>query len=117
MHHRNTMQAFHRRVAVMVALALYPCVLNAAPTTSASLIQYDPATHIFRVDAVESTYVFGVNEKQELQSLYWGKRLAASDHFAAAHSMPEFSSFDLPITVTPQEYVGWAMGFTLAREK
>jgi alpha-galactosidase len=57
----------------------------------------------------EATYAFGVNERGELQHLYWGKRMGA-ENFGRAHSLPEWASFDLSTTTTPQEYPGWGAG-------
>ena len=57
----------------------------------------------------EATYALGVNERGELQHLYWGKRMGAED-FGGAHSLPEWSAFDLTTATTPQEYPGWGAG-------
>jgi alpha-galactosidase len=57
----------------------------------------------------EATYALGVNERGELQHLYWGKRMGAED-FGGAHSLPEWSAFDLSTATTPQEYPGWGAG-------
>ena len=65
---------------------------------------------VFRLDGGDSTYVFGVNERGELQPLYWGGRLGAHDSVPTAHSLPEVASFDSPYTTTPQEYAGWGAG-------
>ena len=65
---------------------------------------------MFRLDGGGTTYVFGVNERGELQALYWGGKLEPSDKSAAAHSMPEVASFDSPGTTTPQEYASWGAG-------
>jgi len=65
---------------------------------------------IFRLDGGNSTYAFGVNERGDLQPLYWGGRLGAHDSIAPAHSFPEMASFDSPATTTPQEYAGWGAG-------
>ncbi len=65
---------------------------------------------MFRLDGGDTTYVFGVNERGELQALYWGGKLAPGDKSAAAHSMPEMASFDSPGTTTPQEYASWGAG-------
>ena len=106
----TVISVLHLRIAALV-LALSSCfTVNVSAQTSPATIQFDSTTGVFRIDAADSTYVFGINEVQGLQNLYWGGHLAASDHFAAAHSMPELSSFELPITVTPQEYVGWGGG-------
>jgi alpha-galactosidase len=72
-------------------------------------VRFDPAARIFRIDAADTSYVIGVNENEELQSLYWGKRLPAADTFPAAKSHPG-RSFDLSNSVTPQEFVGWGGG-------
>ena len=57
----------------------------------------------------EATYALGVNERGELQHLYWGKRMGVED-FGGAHSLPEWSAFDLSTATTPQEYPGWGAG-------
>jgi alpha-galactosidase len=51
-----------------------------------------------------------VNPRGELQQLYWGGRLAATDSFAQAAPLPEWASFDSSFTNTPQEYAGWGAG-------
>ena len=65
---------------------------------------------IFRLDGGNSTYAFGVNERGDLQPLYWGGRLGAHDSIPPAHSFPEMASFDSPASTTPQEYAGWGAG-------
>ena len=65
---------------------------------------------VFRLDGGNSTYAFGVNERGDLQPLYWGGRLGEHDSIPAAHSFPEMASFDSPTTTTPQEYAGWGAG-------
>src|SRR5271170_8516168 len=67
-------------------------------------------TQVFRLDGGNSTYAFGVNERGELQPLFWGGRLGAHDSIAPAHSFPEVASFDSPYTTTPQEYAAWGAG-------
>jgi alpha-galactosidase len=64
----------------------------------------------FRLDGGNSTYAFGVNERGELQPIYWGGRLGAHDAMPVPHSLPEWASFDSPNTTTPQEYAGWGGG-------
>ena len=65
---------------------------------------------VIRLDGGNSTYAFGVNERGDLQSLYWGGRLGEHDKIPPAHSFPEMASFDSPATTTPQEYAGWGAG-------
>ena len=52
----------------------------------------------------------GVNERQELQHSYWGKRLQGDQDFAPVRASREWASFDGPGTTTPQEYPGWGAG-------
>src|SRR5271155_4284260 len=78
--------------------------LLAATTTSAQ------TTQVFRLDGGNSPYAFGVNERGELQPLYWGGRVGPHDSIPPAHSFPEMASFDSPYTTTPQEYAGWGAG-------
>jgi alpha-galactosidase len=73
---------------------------------------------VFRLDGGNATYAFGVNERGELQAIYWGGRLGPHDAIAAAQSLPEMASFDPPYTTTPQEYASWGAGlFTEAALK
>lgn len=65
---------------------------------------------VFRLDGGNATYAFGVNERGELQTLYWGGRIGGRDSVPAAHSNPEAASFDSPYTTTPQEYAAWGAG-------
>jgi len=67
-------------------------------------------TQVFRLDSGDSTYAFGVNERRELQTLYWGGRLGAHDSIPPAQSLPEWASFDSSYSTTPQEYAGWGGG-------
>ena len=94
--------------AARIALHLVPALfLLISIATSSSTAQ---TTQVFRLDGGDSTYAFGVNERGDLQALYWGGRLGAHDSIPAAHSLPEMASFDSPSTTTPQEYAGWGAG-------
>jgi alpha-galactosidase len=70
-------------------------------------IQYDPERKVWVLQAGEETYAFGVNERGELQSIYWGPRIARDADFLTPKGRPEVASFDLSTTTTPQEYPGW----------
>ncbi|WP_183809936.1 alpha-galactosidase [Tunturibacter empetritectus] len=70
-------------------------------------IRFDSRTQVFRIDAADMSYVLGINDKKQVQTLYWGKRLSAADNFAMAHSDPGMSSFDSSINTTRQEFVAW----------
>jgi alpha-galactosidase len=73
-------------------------------------IRYDARTHLFRIDGANVSYIFGVNEKGELQSMYWGRALGADDAFPPPHSAPQLSSFDMSVNTTPHEFVAWGGG-------
>ena len=73
-------------------------------------VAFDPATKVFRLDGGNVSYVFGVNARAELEQIYWGARLAATDKFPQARPLPEWASFDSSYTNTPQEYAGWGAG-------
>jgi alpha-galactosidase len=90
-------------VAVLLAVTL----VASAQSAQAS---FDAATKVFRLDGGRVSYVFGVNEKGELQQLYWGGRLGATDSFPQAQTILEWASFDSSNTTTPQEYAGWGAG-------
>jgi alpha-galactosidase len=89
-----------------VAFTVCPATADEAK----AVIGYNSQTHVFRIDAARTTYAFGVNERGELQSLYWGGRLGDGDAIAEAHSVAEHASFDLSTSTTPQEFAGWGAG-------
>jgi len=93
--------------AFTLTLALATSLLASAQSAA---VHYDSATKVFRIDGGNVSYVFGVNPRGELQQLYWGGRLGASDSLPAAKPMPEWASFDSSNTTTPQEYQGWGAG-------
>jgi alpha-galactosidase len=70
-------------------------------------IQYFPERKVWVLEAGETTYAFGVNERGELQAIYWGQRVPHGADFRTPHGLPEIASFDLSTTTTPQEYPGW----------
>nr|WP_311719007.1 alpha-galactosidase [Edaphobacter lichenicola] len=73
-------------------------------------IRFDSRTQVFRIDAGDMSYVLGINDKKQVQTLYWGKRLSAADTFAMSHADPGISSFDSSINTTRQEFVAWGGG-------
>src|SRR6187402_1769103 len=85
-------------------------VLTASPLlaeTTPAHVQFDSSTRVFRLDGGDVTYVLGVNGSEQVQTLYWGKHLPATEHFDAARPSQGNASFDPPVTTTPHEYVGW----------
>ncbi len=103
-------------VIVSACAALFPLALPARPQpahATPSSTHYDDATHTFRLDAAGVSYVFGVNQDGELQTLYWGERLQATDPIPPAHAYAGTSAFDLPVNATPQEFTGWGGGLVV----
>lgn len=73
-------------------------------------IRFDREAQIFHIDAAGMSYVFGINERKQLQTLYWGKSLPLNDSLGVIHSAPSSSAFDLPVNATQQEFVAWGGG-------
>jgi len=73
-------------------------------------IRYDEKTQVFRIDAADISYVLGINENKQVQTLYWGRRLSASDTFAKPHSDSGPSSFESSVNTTRLEFVAWGGG-------
>ncbi|HEY1889460.1 MAG TPA: glycoside hydrolase family 36 N-terminal domain-containing protein, partial [Steroidobacteraceae bacterium] len=82
----------------------------AIPSARAQSIEYRPDAKLWIIQAGDFTYAMGVDERNWLQSLYWGPRIDRAEDLPAAHSLPEVVSFDLPTTTTPQEYAAWGAG-------
>jgi alpha-galactosidase len=80
-----------------------------APTAFGE-IRYVSAAKVWHVQAGPVSYVFGVNESNELQHVYWGKRLLRDDDLKAVRTEADWASFDIPANTTPQEYPGWGGG-------
>src|SRR5438552_1439911 len=70
-------------------------------------IRFLPDKKLWVLDTNNSSYVFGVNERGQLQHIYWGKKLWCDADLASAHSSPEWASFDGSASTTPGEYAGW----------
>src|SRR5580765_804546 len=73
-------------------------------------VRFLEKSKIFILDAGKVSYVFGINEQSMLQHIYWGGHVRRDSDFSSAHSFPEWASFDLGTTTTPQEYPGWGAG-------
>ena len=81
-----------------------------ATAQSPATIRFDSQSKVFRIDAANQTYAFGINDKNALQPVYWGQRLGPTDPLAAPHSNDGVASFDSSTTTTPNEYAGWGGG-------
>jgi alpha-galactosidase len=96
------------RVFLITFIAVSSAIAN--PQPSGPAIRFDAANKVFRIDGGDVSYIFGINNRKELQPIYWGARLSAADSFPQPHARPEAASFDPTTTTTPQEYAGWGAG-------
>src|SRR5262249_1711152 len=96
------------RVAGLVLGVL--CVTSCASAQNSPPIRFLEKPRIFVLDAGSASYIFGINEQNALQHIYWGGHVMRDDDFASAHSADEWASFDLGTTTTPEEYPGWGAG-------
>ena len=99
-------------MAILGAMVLVACgvIDDAQAAASDGAAHIDVSDHVFRLDAAKVTYAFGVNEKGQLQAIYWGPRLAPGDPLPTPVAPPGRDAIDGPINVIPQEYAGWGEG-------
>ena len=90
-------------LSALVSLAL----VTAASATEQVSVRYLPEARLWILDGGEVTYVVGVNERNELQHVYWGNRLWRDQDWRAPHSIPQWDGVDPSTNVTPEEYSGW----------
>jgi alpha-galactosidase len=95
-------------VSSLVLMIVAMCV-SAFAQSSGTPITYDEHTKVFRIDGADVSYVFGLNERNQLQPLYWGAKLGANDPVPVPHTIG-LGSFDETQSVTAQEYAGWGAG-------
>ena len=88
------------RLLCLAALLLF-CV---APAIAQS-VQFDQSRKLWFLQTRNTTYVMGLNEANELQHLYWGKRVPTSD-FSSAH-LAEAYGFESREGMSPEEYPAW----------
>ncbi len=78
-----------------------------AATSLQAQIAWNATDKLWSLTTSKSTYILGVNERNELQTVYWGAPIARAADFPAAHSTPDRSSFDPSATGTREEYPAW----------
>jgi alpha-galactosidase len=92
--------------AVLCASSLMiPMMTSAAPGSGAP--RYLADRRLWVLDGGPVTYVVGLNERNELQHVYWGGRLWRDDDLRAARVVPQYDGVDPSTTTTPEEYPGW----------
>ncbi len=70
-------------------------------------VRYLPNLKVWVLTTARTSYAMGLNERNELQFLYWGEKLASDNDLSAAHSQREAASFNSSETMTNLEYPGW----------
>lgn len=94
---------------VKFSLSILFAIFTSLAVMAQPPIRFVEATRVFILDAGKVSYAFGVNEQGMLQHIYWGEHVDGD--FAAPHTLPDWSSFDLGSTLTPQEYPGWGAAY------
>lgn len=94
----------------MVLTRLVAIVLLALPVSSQTSVRHLAGEKLFVLEAGSVSYVFGINERNELQHIYWGPRLWRDADLRAARSSPGWASFDLSPATTAEEYPAWGGG-------
>ncbi len=109
-----------RRFGTLLAVACCVCLsglvssaLGQSAGVAPARILYEETAHTFRIDGADVSYVFGVNQNGEVQTLYWGQRLQLADPTPPARADGGTSAFDLPVNATPQEFTGWGGGLVV----
>ncbi len=88
-------------VSLLATLALCACGLAQEP------IRFLADKKLWVLDTGNSSYVFGVDERGQLQHAYWGGKLWRDADLIAVHSSAEWASFDGSASTTPGEFAGW----------
>ena len=99
------------RLCLASALSLFACASVAQQAAAGASIRYGESSRVFELNTPKNSYVFGINERGELQTLHWGGRLGDNDALPAARVARDHSSFDPSNNITPQEYPGWGSAF------
>jgi alpha-galactosidase len=91
----------YQRFSLLLTLALCANVFGQ------DSIHFLAGKKLWVLDTNDTSYVFGINERNQLQHAYWGKKLWRDADLAVVHSAEEWASFDGVPSTTPGEYAGW----------
>jgi alpha-galactosidase len=94
-------------MAILAVLIILMPVCARAEAGATEPIRFLSDLKVWVLDTQRTSYVLGLNERNELQDLYWGEKLEGAGDFAGAHSQREHASFDSSETMTNLEYPGW----------
>src|SRR5260370_14105602 len=90
------MRAHHRLLAALLCLS--------APLGAA--VRYLPAAKLWLLESDHTSYVLGLNELNEIQHIYFGKKLLRDADLPAAHPAAGYA-FESREGMTTEEYPGW----------
>ena len=76
------------------------------PAAIAQTIRFDASRKMWFLSTRGTSYVLGINEQNEVQHVYWGKRVAADNDFAPAHTAEAYG-FETREGRTTEEYPAW----------
>ena len=93
--------------ALVFAMMLAPGWAYGEGTMGVAPVRYVANLRVWVLSTDRTSYVMGLNELDELQSLYWGGKLASDRDLASAHLNREHASFDSRETMSNLEYPGW----------
>jgi len=100
----NCLTRFWRRLGVrdLTLLFITGAVLAAPqPAVPAEApVRYLPDSKVWLLETNLTTYAVGINERNELQNLYWGKKLVRDQDFSQEQAKTERTSMR-------EEYPGW----------
>lgn len=71
-----------------------------------SAIRWIPEKRLWLLETDHTTYAFGVNERKQLQHVYWGGHVGRDADFVEVKSPRDFA-FESPDGMTVDEYPGW----------
>jgi alpha-galactosidase len=98
-------------IAVVGVFIVFSAFANVCGGAQAEMhtgaVEYYPAIKVWAISTARTSYLMGLNERNELQFLYWGEKLHQPQDLWAAHSRPEAASFNSRETMTNLEYPGW----------
>ena len=89
---------------------LLPLLLLTAQIAVSQSIQFLAEKKLFILQSGPVTYAFGINERDELQHVYWGGKITRDADFQTVRSTRDWAGLDLSTNDTPQEYAGWGAG-------
>ena len=82
------LHAMHTRICrgISLTFCLYLIAIFGHAQTAKSSISFDATSKVFRIDGGDVSYIFGINNLNGLQPIYWGSRLSNGDTWPQAHT-------------------------------